>query len=135
MSIHNELGHLKMPIRVLQKTADSSGLRTRDIWVKSQGPRLHQTDSTRWRVLVQCKNEYIVFALGRETAAQAVIRSIVWAFRELEEQRCRGMSARCYAFHIVCRQPSFFHKQFNKISQTWIWFVLSLLRLSVSNPR
>ena len=32
------------------------------------------------------KNEYLVFALGKETAVQAVVGSIVWAFRGLKSQ-------------------------------------------------
>ena len=30
---------------------------------------------------LKCKNEYLVLALEEETAAQAVVGSIVWAFR------------------------------------------------------
>ena len=40
--------------------------------------------------------------LGEETAVQAVVGSIVWAFRRLKKPRCREMSARGYALHSVC---------------------------------
>ena len=39
---------------------------------------------------------------------QAVVASIVWAFRRLKKPRCREMSARGYALHSVCPQLSFF---------------------------
>ena len=35
---------------------------------------------------LKCKNEYLVLALGEETAAQAVVGSIVWAFAGLKSQ-------------------------------------------------
>ena len=34
---------------------------------------------------LNCKNEYMVLALGEKTAAQAVVGSIVWAFRRLKK--------------------------------------------------
>ena len=45
---------------------------------------------------LNCKNDYLVIALQEETAAQAVVGSIVWAFRRLKKPRCREMSARSY---------------------------------------
>ena len=45
---------------------------------------------------------------GEETAVQAVVGSIVWAFRRLKKPKCREMSARGYALHSVCPQLSFF---------------------------
>ena len=33
-----------------------------------------------------CKNEYIVFALGNETAAQTVVGCIVWVLHRLKNQ-------------------------------------------------
>ena len=36
---------------------------------------------------LKCKNEYLVLALGEETAAQVVV---VWAFRRLKKPRCQG---------------------------------------------
>ena len=48
-----------------------------------------------------------MLALGEETAVQAIVGSIVWAFRRLKKPRCRGMSARGYALHSVCPQLSF----------------------------
>ena len=57
---------------------------------------------------LSCKNDYMVFALGKETAAQAVVGSIVWAFLRLNKPRCREMSVRGYAFHSVRPQLSFF---------------------------
>ena len=45
---------------------------------------------------------------GEETAVQAVVGSIVWAFRRLKKPRCREISARGYALHSVCTQLSFF---------------------------
>ena len=40
---------------------------------------------------LKCKNEYPVLPLGEETAVQAVVGSIVWAFRRLKKPRCREM--------------------------------------------
>ena len=54
-----------------------------------------------------CKKEYLVFALGEETAAQAVVDSIFWAFRRLKKPRSREMSARSYALYSVCTRLSF----------------------------
>ena len=34
---------------------------------------------------LKCINEYLVIALGEGTAVQAVVGSIVWAFREAKE--------------------------------------------------
>ena len=42
--------------------------------------------------------EYLVLAIGKETAVQAVVGSIVWAFRRLKKPRSQ-MSARGYALH------------------------------------
>ena len=55
---------------------------------------------------LKCKNEYLVLTLGEETAVQAVVGSIVWAFRRLKKPRCREMSARGYALYSVCPQLS-----------------------------
>ena len=33
---------------------------------------------------LNCKNEYLVLALGEETAVQAVVGCIVWVFRRLK---------------------------------------------------
>ena len=35
---------------------------------------------------LKCTNEYVVLALGEETAVQAVAGSLVWAFRRLKNQ-------------------------------------------------
>ena len=43
-----------------------------------------------------------------ETAAQALVGSIVWAFRKLKKPKSREMSACGYALHSVCPQLSFF---------------------------
>ena len=56
------------------------------------------------------KNEYLVLPLGEETAVQAVVRSIVWAFRRLKNPRCREMSARGYALHSVWPQICAIHR-------------------------
>ena len=53
--------------------------------------------------------EYLEFAQGTDTAAHAVVGSIVWAFRRLKKLRNRKMRARSYAFHSVFPQLSFFH--------------------------
>ena len=42
---------------------------------------------------LKCKNEYPVLVLVEETAVQAVVGSIVWAFGRLKKPRCREMSA------------------------------------------
>ena len=39
----------------------------------------------------QCKNEYPVLSLGEETAVQAVVDSVAWAFRRLKKPRSREM--------------------------------------------
>ena len=56
---------------------------------------------------LKCKNEYPVLPLGEETAVQAVVGSIVWAFRRHKKPRSLEMSARGYALHSVCPQLSF----------------------------
>ena len=53
-------------------------------------------------------HEYLVLAVVEEAAVQAVVGSIVWAFRRLKKPRCREMSARGYALYSVCPQLSFF---------------------------
>ena len=35
---------------------------------------------------LNCKIEYMMLAIGEETAVQAVVGSIVWAFRRLKNQ-------------------------------------------------
>ena len=57
---------------------------------------------------LNCNNGYLVLALGKETAAQAVVGSIVWVFGRLKKPSSREMSARGYAIHSVCPQLSFF---------------------------
>ena len=49
-----------------------------------------------------CKNEYLVLALGKETAVHAVVGSIIWAFRWPKKPECWKMSNRGYALHYVC---------------------------------
>ena len=39
--------------------------------------------------LLNCKNDYLVLALGEETAVQVVVGSIVWAFRRLKKPMSR----------------------------------------------
>ena len=56
---------------------------------------------------LKCRNEYLVLALEEETAVQAVVDSIFWAFCRLKKPRCQEMSARGYALHSVCPQLSF----------------------------
>ena len=56
---------------------------------------------------LKCKNEYLVLALGEETAVQEVVGCINWAFRRLKMLRCQEMGARGYALHSVCPQISF----------------------------
>ena len=48
-----------------------------------------------------------MLVLGEETAPQAVVGCIVWAFRTLKKPRSREMSARGYSLHSVCPQLSF----------------------------
>ena len=48
------------------------------------------------------KNEYLVLALGKETVVQAVVDSIVWAFRRLKKPSKREMSTRGNALPSVC---------------------------------
>ena len=56
---------------------------------------------------LKCKNEYPVFPLGKETAVQALVGSIVWAFRRLKKPRCRETSAGGYALYSERPQLSF----------------------------
>ena len=60
------------------------------------------------RAPLKCKNEYLVLALGEETAVQAVVDFIVRAFHRLKKPRSREMRARGYALHSVCPQLYFF---------------------------
>ena len=55
---------------------------------------------------LKCKNEYLVLPLWVETAVQAVVGSVVWAFHGLKKPRCRGMNARGTRF-IACPQLPF----------------------------
>ena len=47
------------------------------------------------------RNEFLVFELEEETAAQAVVGAIVCAFRRLKKPRSREMSVSGYALHSV----------------------------------
>ena len=49
----------------------------------------------------------VLGSLGEETAVQAVVGSIVCAFRRIKKPKSREMSARGYAIHSVCTQLSF----------------------------
>ena len=53
------------------------------------------------------KLKYLVFSLEKETAVQAVVGSVVRAFRRPKKPRCRQMSARSYALNSVCPQLYF----------------------------
>ena len=53
---------------------------------------------------LKCKNDYMMLALGEETAVQG---SIVWAFRRLKKPRSREMSPRGYALHSVSPELPF----------------------------
>ena len=60
--------------------------------------------SLDWRARLtslDCKSEYLVFALSEETAAQAVVNSIIWAFSSGSQAQSREMNARSCAFHSV----------------------------------
>ena len=59
---------------------------------------------------LNCKNDYLVLALEEETADQAVVGSVVWAFRWFKKPRCREVSARGYALYSVCPLSFTFHK-------------------------
>ena len=58
-------------------------------------------DKISRQIPFNCENEYLVLALGKETATQAVVHSIVWAFCRLKMPRCQEMSARSYALHSI----------------------------------
>ena len=47
----------------------------------------HCSPIGRAPVSLNCKNEYLVLALGEETAVQAVVGSIVWVFRSLKKTK------------------------------------------------
>ena len=66
-------------------------------WAEPLPPFTHRVRHTPFK----CKIEYLVLPLGEETAVQAVVGSIVWAFRRLKKPMSRGMSARGYALHSV----------------------------------
>ena len=66
---------------------------------------------------VKCKNEYLVLALGKETAVQAVVGSIVWAFCRLKKPRCREMSACSYALQRM--PPTFLDRQTDGRMDRW----------------
>ena len=72
-------------------------------WAEPSPPFAHGARPTP----LKCKIEYLVLALGEETAVQAVVGSIVWTFRRLKKPWIREMSARGYALHSVCPQLSF----------------------------
>ena len=57
--------------------------------------------------LLDCKNEYLVFALREETAALAVVGYVVREFCRLKKPRSREMSACSFALHSVCLQIFF----------------------------
>ena len=57
---------------------------------------------------LNCKIQNEGFALWEETAAQAVVGSIVWAFGELKKPRCLEMCAGSHELLSVCPQLSFF---------------------------
>ena len=40
----------------------------------------------------ECTNEYLVFALGKETEDKEVARPLVWAFRTLKCQRSQAVA-------------------------------------------
>ena len=58
-------------------------------------------NSPSWRAPVLYKNGYMVFALGKETAIEAVIGFIAWAVRRLIKPRSRKMRACSYAIQTV----------------------------------
>ena len=62
---------------------------------------------------------YLMLPLKEETAAQAVVGSIVRVFRRLIKPMSREMSARGYALHSVCPQPSFFTSPKRAGACTW----------------
>ena len=66
---------------------------------------------------LKCKNEYLVFALGEETALETVVGFIVWAFRRIEKPGIQEISARGYALHIVCTQLSFLFQRTVRMSR------------------
>ena len=71
---------------------------------------------------LKCENVYLVLALGKETAVQAVVGSIVWAFGRLKKPRCWEMSARGYALDSVCPQISFFFPDITNRLGPGNWF-------------
>ena len=68
-------------------------------WTEPSPLFAHRARSTP----LKCKNEYPVLPLREETAAQAVVGYIVWAFRRLKKPRCREISV-----HSVYPNFSFF---------------------------
>ena len=64
--------------------------------------RLDVMDINRWEFRVQ---------LGVPVRVQAIVGSIVWAFRRLKKPRCREMSARGFTLHSVCPQLSCSNKK------------------------
>ena len=63
----------------------------------------------QWGVNTCCTHFFSSFQFESSRAVQAVVGSIVWAFRSLKNPKSREMSARGYALHSVCAQ-FFFQK-------------------------
>ena len=63
------------------------------------------------------KIEYLVFALEEETAAEAVVGSIIRAFRRLKNGMSQKMSACSYTFHNAHNFSTFLaHLDFRPVS-------------------
>ena len=77
-------------------------------WAAPSALFAHRARSTP----LKCENP--VLPLGEETAVQAIVGSIVWAFRRLKKPRSGEMSARGYAHHSVCPQLFFFLKSLSQ---------------------
>ena len=92
------LGHLVFPIdkEIIQQVAR---------WLSSLGmligkplpPFVHKTCLIL--LITHSKHEYLVLALGEETAAHAVVDSIVWEFRRLKKPMSLEINARSFAFY------------------------------------
>ena len=88
-------------------------------WAELSPPFVHRAFPSP----LNCKNEYLVLVLGEETAVQAVVGSIVWAFGRLKKPRSWEMSARSYAlsfFPAIMYKISHVGLHFPVVVVTWI---------------
>ena len=80
--IRNSLGPTGFSCRQRNKSAHSGGPIRWNAYGIEPSPFAHRARPSP----LSCENEYVLHALGGETAVQAAVDSIVWALRRLKEQ-------------------------------------------------